>query len=191
MTLVRVLSCPRQSYEIKSPLWTILWFRFLGIFSVENLKRLCVFMFQTWDNSQLLRRVMWISAEQTIGASLKHKNTQPLYIFNRVRVLHLNRLKEGTWLHSFAFDYLLLHLQCLLYAAELMQGSKTKLYLFQLQTFAICTFCVIGNCWKLRGLSAILIQKAFWSKESHSVAWKVGFLNTELRFRDRCFLHCI
>ena len=36
-----------QSYEIKSPPWTILWFRILGIFSVENIKRLCVFMFQT------------------------------------------------------------------------------------------------------------------------------------------------
>ena len=90
-----------QSYLIKSPPWTILWFRILGIFSVENVKRLCVFMFQTWDNSQLLRRVLWISAELTIVSSLKHKNTQPLYIFNRVRVLHLDRLKEGTWLHSF------------------------------------------------------------------------------------------
>ena len=86
----------------------------------------------------------------------------------------------NTW-HLITFDCLrLLHLQCLLYAAaELMQGSKTKLYLFQLQTFAICTFCVIGNCWKLRGLSAILIQKAFWSKESHSVAWEAGYLNTK------------
>ena len=37
----------RQNYEIKSPPWTILWFRILGIFSVENIKRLCVFMFQT------------------------------------------------------------------------------------------------------------------------------------------------
>ena len=90
-----------QSYVIKSAPWTILWFRILGIFSVENIKRLCVFMFQTWDNSQLLRRVLWISAELTIVSSLKHKNTQPLYIFNRVRVLHLDRLKEGTWLHSF------------------------------------------------------------------------------------------
>ena len=63
-------------------------------------------MFQTCSNSQLLRRVLWISAEQTIGASLKHKNTQPLYIFNRVRVLHLNRLKEQTWLHSFAIAHL-------------------------------------------------------------------------------------
>ena len=93
----------RQSYVIKSAPWTILWFRILGIFSVENIKRLCVFMFQTCSNSQLLRRVLWISAEQTIGASLKHKNTQPLYMFNRVRVLHLNRLKERTWLHSFAY----------------------------------------------------------------------------------------
>ena len=90
-----------QSYVIKSAPWTILWFRILGIFSVENIKRLCVFMFQTCSNSQLLRRVLWISAEQTIGASLKHKNTQPLYIFSRVRVFHLNRLKERTWLHSF------------------------------------------------------------------------------------------
>ena len=49
-----------QSYEIKSPPWPILWFRILGIFSVENIKRLCVFMFQTWDNNQLLRRVLWI-----------------------------------------------------------------------------------------------------------------------------------
>ena len=90
-----------QSYEIKFPPWTILWLRILGIFSVEYIKRLCVFMFKSCSNSQLLRRVLWISAEQPIGASLKHKNTQPLYIFNRVRVLHLNRLKERTWLHSF------------------------------------------------------------------------------------------
>ena len=94
--------CFNQSYVIKFAPWTILWFRILRIFSVENIKRLCVFMFQTCSNSQLLRRVLWISAEQTIGASLKHKNTQPLYMFNRVRVLHLNRLKERTWLHSFA-----------------------------------------------------------------------------------------
>ena len=42
-----------QSYEIKSPPWTIFWFRILGIFSVENIARLGVFMFQTSDNSQL------------------------------------------------------------------------------------------------------------------------------------------
>ena len=33
-----------QSYEIKSPLWTISRFRILGIFSVENIDRLGVFM---------------------------------------------------------------------------------------------------------------------------------------------------
>ena len=41
------------------------------------------------------------SAELNIVSCLKHKNTQPLYIFNRVRVLHLDWLKEGTRLHSF------------------------------------------------------------------------------------------
>ena len=35
----------RQSYEIKSP-WNILWFRILGIISVENIKRLCVLCFK-------------------------------------------------------------------------------------------------------------------------------------------------
>ena len=34
-------------------------------------------MFATYDLPQ------WIRAEQTIGASLKHKNTQPLSIFYR------------------------------------------------------------------------------------------------------------
>ena len=48
----------RQSYEIKSPPWTILWFRILVIFSVENKARLGVFMFQTSDNSQL-----WIDSQ--------------------------------------------------------------------------------------------------------------------------------
>ena len=43
----------RQSYEIKSPPWTILWFRILGIIFVENIARLGVFMFQTSDNGQL------------------------------------------------------------------------------------------------------------------------------------------
>ena len=37
----------QQSYEIKSAPWTILWFRILELFSVENKMRLCVFMFQT------------------------------------------------------------------------------------------------------------------------------------------------
>ena len=37
----------QQRYKIKSPPWTILWFKILGIFSVENTDRLGVFMFQT------------------------------------------------------------------------------------------------------------------------------------------------
>ena len=40
-----------QSYDIKSPPWTIWWFRILGIFFVENIDRLGDFMFQTSDNS--------------------------------------------------------------------------------------------------------------------------------------------
>ena len=94
-----------QSYVIKSAPWIILWFRIFGIFSVEHIKRLCVFMFKTCSNSQLLSRGLWLSAEQAIGASLNHKNTQPLYMFNKVRVLHLNSLKERTWLHSFGFTH--------------------------------------------------------------------------------------
>jgi hypothetical protein len=52
-------------------------------YPVENIDRLGVLMFQTSDNSQLLRRELWINAELTIVWSLKHKNTQPIYIFNR------------------------------------------------------------------------------------------------------------
>ena len=74
-------------------------------YSAENIDRLGVLMFQTSENSQLLRRVLWINAELTIVWSLKHQNTQPIYIFNRVSVLHLDRLKEGTWLHSFECRY--------------------------------------------------------------------------------------
>ena len=121
-----------QSYIIKSAPWTILWFRILGIFSVEYIKRLCVFMFKSCSNSQLLRRVLWISAEQPIGASLKHKNTQPLYMFNRVRVLHLNRLKERTWLHSFG-----------LVRAEVLSRLKLRAELLSLVLLSRIKGCVI------------------------------------------------
>ena len=40
-------------------------------------------MYQTSDNSQLLRRVLWINAQLTIVWSLKHHSTQPILIFNR------------------------------------------------------------------------------------------------------------
>ena len=65
-------------------------------------------MFQTKDNSQLLRRVLWISAELTIVWSLKHQNNPTYIYFQRVRVLHLDRLKEGTWLHSFEWISLII-----------------------------------------------------------------------------------
>ena len=68
-----------QSYEIKSPPWTILWFRILEIFSIKNVKRLCVFMFQTWDNSQLLRRVWWISADYCLKFETQTHN---IFIFS-------------------------------------------------------------------------------------------------------------
>ena len=90
-----------QSYEIKSPPWTIWWFRILVIFSVENIDRLGAMMCQTSDNSQLCIDSQYSSQQLTIVWSLIHHSTQPILIFSRVRVLHLDRLKEGTWLHSF------------------------------------------------------------------------------------------
>ena len=79
-----------QSYEIKSPPWTILWFRILGIIA-----RLGVFMFQTSDNSQLCIDSQYILFSVT-DYCLKFETSKPIYIFSRVRVLHLDRLKEGT-----------------------------------------------------------------------------------------------
>ena len=45
------------------------------------------------------------SQQLTIVWSLIHHSTQPFLIFSRVTVLHLERLKEGTWLYSFEFFY--------------------------------------------------------------------------------------
>ena len=50
---------------------------------VENIDKLGDLMFQTWDKSQLLRRVLWINAQLTNVWHLKHKISQPIYIFNR------------------------------------------------------------------------------------------------------------
>ena len=69
--------------------------------SVENIKRLCVFMFQTCSNSLLCTDSQYSSQKLTIVWCLTHQSTQP--IFYRVRVLHLDRLKEGTLSHSFAW----------------------------------------------------------------------------------------
>ena len=52
-------------------------------YSFKYIKRLCIFMFQTCSNSLLCTDSQYSSQQLTIGASLKHKSTQPLYIFNR------------------------------------------------------------------------------------------------------------
>ena len=53
------------------------------------------FMFLTSDNSQLCIDSQYSSQQLTGVWSLKHHISQPIYIFNRARVLHLDRLKEG------------------------------------------------------------------------------------------------
>ena len=59
-----------------------------GVFSRRNLLR---FPYTIWAPSILLR-------------SMYYDSTQPILIFFfRVRVLHLDRLKERTWLHSLDF----------------------------------------------------------------------------------------
>ena len=115
---------------------------------VENIKKLFVFMFQTWDNSQLLRRVLWISAELTIGATFKHKCTQPLYMFNRVRVLHLNRLKERTWLHSFD----------LIWVASRRKIKRTRKVQFITESLVFKPQTVR---WLKRGLSSFQVRQHF------------------------------
>ena len=76
MYRIRILGlhiCYDQSYEIKSPPWTILWFRILGIFSLEN-----IFMFQTSHNSQLcIDSLRDVSAGATVVAP-KFSDTLPL-----------------------------------------------------------------------------------------------------------------
>ena len=102
-------NCNMQSYEIKYPPWTILWFRVLGIFSVENIDRLGAMMFQTSDNSQLCIDSQYSSQQLTIVWSLgTHQSTQPILIFSRVRILHLKRLENVTWFHSFDWTNLTL-----------------------------------------------------------------------------------
>ena len=59
-------------------------------------------MFQTLDNCQLCIDSQHSSQQLTIVWSWIHHSTQPILIFSRIKVLHLDRLKEGTWLYSFA-----------------------------------------------------------------------------------------
>ena len=55
-----------QSYEIKSPPWIVLWFRILGIFSVESIDRLGAMKFQTLDNSQLCIDLQYSSQQLAV-----------------------------------------------------------------------------------------------------------------------------
>ena len=66
MVIKKVMMTTTQSYEIKSPPWTILWFRILGIFSVEDIDRLGAMMFQISDNSQLCIDSQYSSHQLTI-----------------------------------------------------------------------------------------------------------------------------
>ena len=58
-------------------------------------------MFQISDNSQLCIDSQYSSQQLTIVWSLVHHSTQPILIFFRVRVLHLDRLKELVWGHRY------------------------------------------------------------------------------------------
>ena len=60
----------------------------------------------TSDNIQLCIDSQYSSQQLTIVWSLIHHSTQPILIFSSVRVLHLDRLKEGTWLHIFVLAIL-------------------------------------------------------------------------------------
>ena len=59
-----------QSYEIKSPPWTIWLFRILGIFSVENINRMGAMMFQSSVNNQLCIDSKYSSQQLTIACKL-------------------------------------------------------------------------------------------------------------------------
>ena len=70
----------KQSYEMKSPPWTILWFRILGIFSVENI------LFSVADyclKFETSKHPTYLYFQQSKGPPSK------------------KAFKEGTWLHSF------------------------------------------------------------------------------------------
>ena len=73
-----------------------------------------------------------------------------------------------TYLPTFIYKYyLFLVNNIMLYSTCLTTtggcGEKTKLYLFQLQTFAICTFCWY---WKLLRATWSECDNAFWNKKS-------------------------
>ena len=61
-------------------------------------------MYQSSDNSQLCIDSQYSSKQLTIVWTLIHHSTQPILIFSKARVLHLDRLKEGTLFHSFGWN---------------------------------------------------------------------------------------
>ena len=65
-----------------------------------------------------------------IWPSLLIYETPSIYIFNRVRVLHLDRLKEGTWLHSFAWN--------------ILQWTSGTTYLLVAKTLCSKATCFLG-----------------------------------------------
>ena len=73
---------------------------------MNNLSSFCGLTDSRMSASDTDLPVLLVSAELTIGATLKHKNTQHLYIFNRIRVLHLNRLKGTRYLCKTKLSFL-------------------------------------------------------------------------------------
>ena len=89
---IRHLYCFRcsfcQSYEIKSPPWTILWFRILGIFSVENIARLGVLCFklQTIVSSALIHSTLLSS---WLLSQVWNIKTHNLFIFSTEKITRI------------------------------------------------------------------------------------------------------
>ena len=83
--------------------------------------------------------------------TLIHHSTQPTLIFSRVRVCHLERLKEGTWLHSFAFAQ---HSQ--LFTALLENISKS------IQIFLVVHTTIKANCAMLEYSSSNWLRLSFY-----------------------------
>ena len=78
------------------------------------------------------KSILWINAELTCVWSLKHKNTQPIYIFNRENTQNSepqNGPRRGTWFHSFAFCAMKIRIWNN-YLSKLFPYSKEK-YSFQ------------------------------------------------------------
>ena len=123
-----------QSYEIRSSPWTLLWFRILGIFIVENIDRLGVFIFQTWDNDSfhlclfdlpliyqfysimttLVRTICWNPAELIIWKSFHHhfkRIWRGLLIKIEMQLLLLSLLKYSEMLSQMiTFNHFRCHL---------------------------------------------------------------------------------